>query len=121
MSFRSTTRKGPDALTEELVTALLEPKSFEFKALFLVIYEALQIRHAVGGGEDMLRLRAYDKLQGLVRDGRAKKNGKQYRGVRKSLLMFANELKAMREEIKRPSPKRPSRAVRKQPGSLTWD
>ena len=79
---------------EELVTALLTSKPLEFKALFLVVHAALQGRNATSGGEEMLRLRAYDKLQQLVRGGQATKKEKQYKGVRKSLLLFEEELKA---------------------------
>jgi hypothetical protein len=41
-----------------------------------------------------LRLRAYDKLQNLVQHGQVKKTGKQYKGVRKGLLLLAENLKA---------------------------
>jgi hypothetical protein len=34
----------------------------------------------------MLRLRTYEKLQNLVRDGRVTKTGKKYKGVAKALL-----------------------------------
>lgn len=41
-----------------------------------------------GGGEKMLRLRAYEKLQSLVRAGIVKKNGKEYRGDAAALRGF---------------------------------
>lgn len=56
-------RRAPDSITEELVAVLSGPKSYEFKALFLVIHAALRARNAASGGEEMLRLRTYDKLQ----------------------------------------------------------
>ena len=46
-------RRGPDIITEELVTVLLEKNCFEFKALFDVIYINLRARNAAGGGEEM--------------------------------------------------------------------
>ena len=79
----SFSRRGPDNIKEELVAVLSGPKSYEFKALFLVIQAALRARNATSGGEEMLRLRAYDKLQNLVQHGQVKKTGKQYKGVRK--------------------------------------
>jgi hypothetical protein len=90
-------RRAPDSITEELVAVLSGPKSYEFKALFLVIQAALRARNAISGGEEMLRLRAYDKLQTLVKHGQVKKTGKQYKGVRKGLLLLAENLKALRE------------------------
>jgi hypothetical protein len=41
----------------------------------------LKERNAVSGGEEMLRLRAYEKLQNLVTRGLAEKDGKEYRGL----------------------------------------
>jgi hypothetical protein len=93
----SFSRRGPDNITEELVAVLSGSKSYEFKALFLVIQAALRARNATSGGEEMLRLRAYDKLQNLVQHGQVKKTGKQYKGVRKGLLLLAESLKALRE------------------------
>ena len=66
-NFSSFYRRVPDNVTEELVAALSGSKSYEFKALFSVIHAALRARNAAGGGEEMLRLRTYDKLQNLDR------------------------------------------------------
>ena len=74
-------RAAPDNITEELVAALSGSKSYEFKALFSVIHAALRARNAASGGEEMLRLRAYEKLQNLVARGAVKKNGKKYKGL----------------------------------------
>lgn len=49
--------------------------------MFEVVYENLKTRNAVSGGEEMLRLRAYEKLQNLVTRGLVEKNGKEYRGL----------------------------------------
>ena len=47
--------------------------SFEFKPLFDIILLNLRERNAANGGEELLRLRAYEKLrachQGAVKDG----------------------------------------------------
>ena len=104
----SFSRRGPDNITEELVAVLFGPKSYEFKALFLVIQAALRARNATSGGEDMLRLRAYDKLQNLVQHGQVKKTGKQYKGVRKALLLLlAENLKVLRKTVHPTSPRSP--------------
>ncbi len=78
-------RRLPDLVTEELVAALLQKSSFEFKQLFEIVHENLRQRNAASGGEEMLRLRAYEKLQNLVQRGMVKKNGKKYRGLSSAL------------------------------------
>jgi hypothetical protein len=83
--FSAFYRRGPDNITEELVTTLSSSKSYEFKPLFSVIYAALRARKAASGGEEMLRLRTYEKLQNLVQSGRVKKTGKKYKGVTEAL------------------------------------
>ena len=59
--------------------------SFEFKDLFDKVYERLKARNAASGGEEMLRLRAYEKLQNLVSRGMVKKDVKKYKGIPKQL------------------------------------
>ena len=71
-------RRVPDLVTEELVAVLSRRASFEFKQLFEVVHDNLRRRNAANGGEEMLRLRAYEKLQNLVFRGAVKKNGKIY-------------------------------------------
>ena len=96
-NFSSFSRRGPDNITEELVAALSGSKSYEFKALFSVIHAALRARNAASGGEEMLRLRTYDKLQNLVRQGQVKKTGKKYKGVTNALLLLSESLKEFRK------------------------
>ena len=74
-------RRLPDLVTEELVSVLTRKSSFEFKQLFEIVHENLRARNAASGGEEMLRLRAYEKLQNLVARGLVKKTGKKYRGL----------------------------------------
>ncbi len=81
-------RRGPDRVAEELATVLSEKTSFEFKPLFLLVHANLKLRNAAGGGEEMLRLRAYEKLQSLVQAGIVKKKGKEYTGVPAALVTF---------------------------------
>ncbi len=81
-------RRGPDRVAEELVAVLAKKGSFEFKALFDVVHSNLRARNCAGGGEEMLRLRAYEKLQNLVQAGIVKKVGKEYKGVPPALATF---------------------------------
>ena len=62
-------RRGPDALTEELAVILSGKDRFEFKPLFALVYANLRSRNLASGGEEMLRLRVYEKLQALVSRG----------------------------------------------------
>jgi len=78
-------RRIPDLVTEELVAVLSRRASFEFKQLFDIVHENLRARNAASGGEEMLRLRAYEKLQNLVARGAVKKNGKKYKGLPSAL------------------------------------
>jgi hypothetical protein len=82
-------RRLPDLVTEELVSVLSQKKSFEFKQLFEVVHENLRQRNAASGGEEMLRLRAYEKLQNLVARGVVKKSGKSYKGDASALAAMA--------------------------------
>ncbi len=75
-------RRLPDHVTDELVNVLgSSDKLFGFNELFEETYEKLKERKAVSGGEEMLRLRAYEKLQNLVTRGMAEKVGKEYKGL----------------------------------------
>jgi len=81
----SFSRRGPDIVTEELALVLSKKSWFEFKPLFDIVFANLQARNSANGGEEMLRLRAYEKLQDLVNRGMVEKavtdEGKKYRGL----------------------------------------
>jgi len=81
-------RRGPDIVTEELAAVLSKSGSFEFKPLFEVLHTNLRARNAASGGEEMLRLRAYEKLQALVHQGIVTKTDKKYKGVASALGKF---------------------------------
>src|SRR3954470_12497875 len=105
MSKRSAitfTRRAPDNITEELIAVLSSNASFEFKPLFDLLLVNLRERNAASGGEEMLRLRAYEKLQGLVSQGAVNRtvNGasKKYKGVRPRLAVLNAEMKIVRAE-----------------------
>src|SRR5437773_4427989 len=95
-------RRMPDNVTEELVAVLSSRVSFEFKPLFDVILLNLRARNAASGGEEMLRLRVYEKLQGLVGQGAVDRtvNGttKKYKGVASRMTMLKAEMKVLRAE-----------------------
>ena len=75
-------RRLPDHVTDELVNVLgADDKFFGFNDLFELVYDRLKTRNAVSGGEEMLRLRAYEKLQNLVTRGLVEKRGKEYKGL----------------------------------------
>ncbi|MBV9127511.1 MAG: hypothetical protein JO117_05420 [Verrucomicrobia bacterium] len=74
-------RRLPDLVTEELVAVLSQKQQFEFKELFDQVHANLRARNAASGGEEMLRLRAYEKLQNLVARGMVKKTLKKYKGL----------------------------------------
>src|SRR5262249_25311621 len=98
-SFR---RRIPDNVTEELVAALSSRASFEFKPLFDLVMFKLRERNAASGGEEMLRLRVYEKLQGLVNQGAVNRtvNGltKKYKGVPLRMNTLKAEMKVLRNE-----------------------
>ncbi len=81
-------RRGPDRVAEELATVLSKKGSYEFKALFSVVHANLRSQNFANGGEEMLRLRAYEKLQNLVQAGIVKKTGREYTGVVPALATF---------------------------------
>ena len=101
-SGASFSRRAPDNITEELVAVLSCKASFEFKPLFDIILMNLRERNAASGGEEMLRLRAYEKLQGLVSQGAVNRTvqgtTKKYKGVAPRLHALSAEMKILRAE-----------------------
>ena len=93
-------RRAPDNLTEELVAVLSSKDSFEFKPLFEIIFLNLRERNAANGGEELLRLRTYEKLQGLVHQGAVSRTvtgtTKKYKGVATRMIGLRAEMKALR-------------------------
>jgi hypothetical protein len=92
----------PDNVTEELVAVLSSKASFEFKPLFDIILLNLRERNAASGGEEMLRLRVYEKLQGLVGRGAVNRmvagTTKKYKGVAPRMTTLRAEMKMLRNE-----------------------
>jgi hypothetical protein len=94
MKRKTYTRHRPDLVSEELVAALLVKDTYEFPDLFRVIYEKLRARNATSGGEEMLRLRVYEKLQTLVGQGLVKKVAKTYSAKKAELRVRSSEMAA---------------------------
>src|SRR5216110_2738859 len=98
----SFTRRMPDNITEELIAVLSSKASFEFKPLFDIILLNLRERNAASGGEEMLRLRAYEKLQGLVSQGAVNREvtgiTKKYKGVATRMVVLRAQMKALRAD-----------------------
>jgi len=94
------TRRAPDNISEELVAIFSSKATYEFKPLFDIILTNLRERNAASGGEEMLRLRCYEKLQSLVSLGVVdrKVNGtvKKYKGVPKRLAALDAEQQVLR-------------------------
>ncbi len=101
-SGKAFSRRAPDIITEELVAAFTSSTSYQFKPLFDLVFTNLRARNAVSGGEEMLRLRSYEKLQSLVDRGAVKKTVtgavKNYKGVRAPLLVLTAEMQQLRSE-----------------------
>ena len=78
--------------------------SFEFNPLFEIILLNLRKRNATNGGEELLRLRVYEKLQGLVYQGAVKRTvtgiTKQYKGIPKRMVVLRTKMKALRAACK---------------------
>jgi hypothetical protein len=92
----------PDNLTEELVAVLSSRAWFEFKPLFDIILLKLRERNAASGGEEMLRLRVYEKLQGLVNQGAVTRTvkgvTKKYKGIPARRTTISAEMKVLRAD-----------------------
>ena len=91
-------RRVPDHVTDELVNVLSDGKTYEFNVLFGLVYENLKLKNAVSGGEEMLRLRAYEKLQNLVTRGLVEKIGKEYKGTKRVHEASSEYLAAQQED-----------------------
>lgn len=102
--IRKTTfsRRVVDHVTDELVSVLQDGESYEFKALFTKVFEGLKLRNAASGGEEMLRLRLYEKLLSLVKRGLIQKTGKIYCAL-KGLEEATSASRAARLELAMPT------------------
>jgi hypothetical protein len=101
-SGASFSRRAPDNISEELVAVLSSRASYEFNALFDIIFYNLRERNAASGGEEMLRLRTYEKLQSLVSQGAVTRTvaglTKKYKGVGARLAVLKAQMEVLRAE-----------------------
>ena len=90
-------------MSEELATVLSSKGSWEFKSLFSIVHANLRSKDLARGGEELLRLRAHEKLQNFLRSGIVTKTGKEYTGVPNALVNYFKttaELKARMSEVR---------------------
>src|SRR5213082_1597243 len=96
------TRRAPDNISEELVAIFSSKATYEFKPLFDIILTNLRERNAASGGEEMLRLRCYEKLQSLVNQGAVTRTvkgiTKKYKGVASRMVTLSAEMKGLRAD-----------------------
>jgi hypothetical protein len=95
--------RGPDRISEELATVLSQKGSWDFKALFDIVHANLRSKDFARGGEELMRLRAHEKLQNFLQTGVVTKSGKEYTGVPKALVNYFKttaELKARMDVVR---------------------
>lgn len=92
----SFSRKHPDLLTDELIGILLNEDIIEFPDIFSRVVAALKNKQQHVGGEEILRLRVYEKLQSIVSAGGAKKKGKVYEPLPKLASLDSTLLPTIR-------------------------
>lgn len=75
-------RKMQDGVTDEIVSVLVEFEQerevWPFNELFEIVFVRLKEKNTASGGEEMLKLRVYEKLQILGSLGAVKKQGRDY-------------------------------------------
>ncbi len=98
-NFSFSTR-GPDIVSVELAKVLSQKGSWAFKPLFDIVHLSLRAKGCAGGGEEMLRLRAHEKLQKFLSAGIVTKNGKEYTGVPDALVNFFKATEELNAKVK---------------------
>lgn len=71
-------RRVSDQIREEIIDALLGSGMLEFNEIFVCVVDSLKKKGLATGGEEILKLRIYEKLQTLVSLGALQKKGKEY-------------------------------------------
>ncbi|MEG0024886.1 MAG: hypothetical protein RR250_07330 [Akkermansia sp.] len=89
-------KRAPDHIREEIIDVLLGSDMLEFNTIFMRVVESLKKKSLSTGGEEILRLRIYEKLQALVALGALKKKGKEYTELPK-----LSEVKGITDDIRR--------------------
>lgn len=71
-------KRVADIVRQEVIDVLLGTGVIEFNEIFLQVSESMKSKNLSTGGEEILRLRIYEKLQTLVSEGGIRKKGKEY-------------------------------------------
>ena len=87
LNFRFSLR-GPDRVSDALADVLSSKGAWEFKTLFDLVHANLRDKNFARNGDEMLRLRAHEKLQNFLTAGVVTKSGKEYKGVPKALAAW---------------------------------
>lgn len=66
---------------DELVIALSDGETIDFKALFVKVNDGLRSKERKCGNQEVLRLRCYERLLKLVASGFVQKTDKTYRAL----------------------------------------
>ena len=85
-------RKAPDLVTDELIVILHEAGMLEFNEIFQRAVVVMKEKHMSLGGEEILRLRIYEKLQNLVSAGGLVKKGREYTAQSKLMTLKSEPL-----------------------------
>jgi len=75
-------------VSDALAEVLSSKGAWEFKTLFDLVHANLRSKDYGRGGDEMLRLRAHEKLQNFLTAGIVTKSGKEYKGVPKVLAAW---------------------------------
>lgn len=84
-------RKAPDLVTNELIVILHQAGMLEFNDIFQRTVIVMKEKHMSLGGEEILRLRIYEKLQSLVSSGGLIKKGREYTAQPKLVSLKSEE------------------------------
>ena len=85
-SFPTASRRAPDLITEELVKALSESSSLEFKPLLDIVLSNVRARKRSTHTEELMRLRTYERLQALVIQGMVEKPSRKMGSITEAAL-----------------------------------
>jgi hypothetical protein len=98
--FRRVARSR-DQVIPELIRVLSTHTWLAFDELYAGVAESIHRRRPFRCGQEMLRIRVYEKLHQLVLNGFAERQGKTYRGILNELPVLAEHISA--EEARRRS------------------
>ncbi len=84
-------RRSPDAIRCEMLAVLSQADTILFNDIFEGVLAAMKQKGISTGGEEILRLRIYEKLQTLVSQGALHKRGKEYKVLDKLISIREDE------------------------------